>query len=82
CFFIRPSFNGPDSNPFWRKFAVAGHELSKGGGSLKAPARHHQRPCMDGLRVARGKLVFLADWSGAGMYSAFDCGVFMPLALM
>ncbi|MGO8085207.1 hypothetical protein AB9E31_35420, partial [Rhizobium leguminosarum] len=25
CFFIRPSFNGPDSNPFWRKFAVAGH---------------------------------------------------------
>ncbi|WP_222373081.1 hypothetical protein, partial [Rhizobium leguminosarum] len=24
CFFIRPSFNGPDSNPFWRKFAVAG----------------------------------------------------------
>jgi hypothetical protein len=37
---------------------------------------------MDGLRVARGKLVFLADWSGAGMYSAFDRGVFMPLALM
>ncbi|MDC9837295.1 hypothetical protein, partial [Rhizobium binxianense] len=61
CFFIRPSFNRPDSNPFWRKFSVA---------------------CMDGLRVARGKLVFLADWSGAGMYSAFDCGVFMPLALM
>ncbi|WP_204347733.1 hypothetical protein, partial [Rhizobium leguminosarum] len=25
CFFIRPSFNGPDSNPSWRKFAVAGH---------------------------------------------------------
>lgn len=37
---------------------------------------------MDGLRVARGKLVFLADWSDAGMYTAFDCGVFMPLALM
>ncbi|MES4993899.1 hypothetical protein ABVB70_26795, partial [Agrobacterium radiobacter] len=27
CFFMRPSFNGPDSNPFWRKFAVAGHRL-------------------------------------------------------
>jgi len=37
---------------------------------------------MDGLRVARGSLVFLADWSGAGMYTAFDCGAFMPLALM
>ncbi|WP_210241821.1 hypothetical protein, partial [Mesorhizobium sp. B2-5-9] len=22
------------------------------------------------------------DWSGAGMYTAFDCGAFMPLALM
>jgi hypothetical protein len=37
---------------------------------------------MDGLRVARGNLAFLADWSGAGMYSAFDRGLFMPLALM
>lgn len=37
---------------------------------------------MNGLRVARDKLVFLTDWSGAGMYSAFECGVFMPLALM
>ncbi|WP_206108867.1 hypothetical protein, partial [Rhizobium laguerreae] len=26
CFFIRPSFNGPDSNPSWRKFAVAGQD--------------------------------------------------------
>ncbi|ARO32366.1 hypothetical protein NXC14_PA00072 (plasmid) [Rhizobium sp. NXC14] len=41
-----------------------------------------QGACMDGLRVARGSLVFLADWSGAGMYTAFDCGAFMPLALM
>nr|WP_260690777.1 transposase [Rhizobium leguminosarum] len=24
CFFIRPSLNRPDSNPFWRKFSVAG----------------------------------------------------------
>ncbi|MBY2919466.1 hypothetical protein [Rhizobium leguminosarum] len=38
--------------------------------------------CMDDLRVARGNLAFLADWSGAGMYSAFDRGLFMPLALM
>jgi len=36
---------------------------------------------VDGLRVARGSLVFPADWSGAGMYTAFDCGAFMPLAL-
>lgn len=38
--------------------------------------------CMDGLRMARGSLVFPTDWSGAGMYTAFDCGTFMPLALM
>ncbi|WP_223568121.1 hypothetical protein, partial [Agrobacterium tumefaciens] len=30
CFFMRPSFNGPDSNPFWRKFAVAGQKISGG----------------------------------------------------
>ncbi|WP_204330435.1 hypothetical protein, partial [Rhizobium phaseoli] len=27
CFFIRPSFDGPDSNQFWRKSSVAGHPL-------------------------------------------------------
>ncbi|MCZ8352459.1 MAG: hypothetical protein O9352_21385, partial [Rhizobium sp.] len=27
CFFIRPSSDGPDSNQFWRKFAVAGQSM-------------------------------------------------------
>jgi hypothetical protein len=35
-------------------------------------------------RPPRGKgfLGASGGWSGAGMYSAFDCGAFMPLALM
>ena len=35
-------------------------------------------------RPPRGKgfLGASGGWSGAGMYSAFDCGSFMPLALM
>jgi hypothetical protein len=35
-------------------------------------------------RPPRGKGLFGVsdDWSGAGMYTAFDCDVFMPLALM
>jgi hypothetical protein len=37
---------------------------------------------MDGLRVARAFLGASGGWSGAGMYSAFNCGSFMPLALM
>jgi len=36
---------------------------------------------MDGLRVARA-FGISDDWSGAGMYTAFDRGLFMPLALM
>ncbi|WP_210247455.1 hypothetical protein, partial [Sinorhizobium medicae] len=27
CFFMRPSFNRPDSNPNWRKLPVAGQDL-------------------------------------------------------
>ncbi|WP_323131443.1 hypothetical protein [Sinorhizobium medicae] len=50
--------------------------------TLVAPSSRPSVACMDGLRVARGSLVFPADWSGAGMYTAFDCGAFMPLALM
>ncbi|MDC9837678.1 hypothetical protein, partial [Rhizobium binxianense] len=46
CFFIRPSFNRPDSNPFWRKFSVAGHlvrgpqegEADKAGQKTTNPA--------------------------------------------
>jgi hypothetical protein len=30
----------------------------------------------------KGFLGASGGWSGAGMYSAFDCGAFMPLALM
>jgi hypothetical protein len=37
---------------------------------------------MDGLRVARAFSALLTSWSGAGMYTAFDRGAFMPLALM
>jgi hypothetical protein len=35
-------------------------------------------------RPPRGKgiLALLTSWSGAGMYTAFNCGAFMPLALM
>ncbi|WP_292599677.1 hypothetical protein, partial [Mesorhizobium sp.] len=35
-------------------------------------------------RPPRGKgfLTLMTGWSGAGMYSAFECGLFMPLALM
>jgi hypothetical protein len=30
----------------------------------------------------QGLLALLTSWSGAGMYTAFNCGAFMPLALM
>jgi hypothetical protein len=37
---------------------------------------------MDGLRVARAFSALLTIGRGAGMYTAFDCGAFLPLALM
>ncbi|WP_245419999.1 IS3 family transposase, partial [Phyllobacterium salinisoli] len=36
CFFMCPSFNGPDSNPNWRKLPVAGHKVYRTRDHAKA----------------------------------------------